>query len=390
MMGANDSLPKLRVSNELNMIFVIGLGGTLLQPLTPPAIMFLMVLMGNLIYVGAFGYVLLAIPGWKARVGIAFSLLLMKSILGGVVHDLVLWSASFMLLLAFCHHWSRRFTFIVVIAGMIGLLFMLSIKEQFREQFWYGRAKIAETRLGALSTLMLSHSTDPELVFSPTKISRILVRLNQGWIISRAMVWTPQLEPYARGKTIYSSILNDLIPRFLNPNKGGARGEEHYQRYTGLKLWGSTSMKLGYAGEMYINFGPKLGVLAVGLYGLILGLGFRWLCQRALDQPIFWAWIPYFATVAIKAESSVGYLANWLIKAAVIMVAVLWFCPAIRQALLSSIKKPVTLEITKMPNSSSGHELPVRKPVLKPLKSQSNPQNKSKRQFKEWRGLLRT
>ena len=65
------------------------------------------------------------------------------------------------------------------------------------------------------------------------------------------------MEPYAGGKTIVDSILNGLIPRFLNPNKGASRAEENYERYTGLNLWGSTSMKLGYAGEMYINFGAQ-------------------------------------------------------------------------------------------------------------------------------------
>ena len=70
----DEPIPTFHITRELHNIFVIGLVGTLLQPISPPALSFLAVLVANLIFVGAFGYALLEIPGWKVRVGIAYFL----------------------------------------------------------------------------------------------------------------------------------------------------------------------------------------------------------------------------------------------------------------------------------------------------------------------------
>jgi len=92
-------------------------------------------------------------------------------------------------------------------------------------------------------------------------------------------------------------------------------------------------MGLGYAGEMYANFGYWGGLLGVGLYGLLLGLGFLFIYKMALKSALWWAWGAYIFLVAVKAESTVGFVLNWSVKAVIVMGLVLLVSPAMRQTL---------------------------------------------------------
>jgi len=62
---------------------------------------------------------------------------------------------------------------------------------------------------------------------------------------------------------------------------------------------------------------------------------------------LWWAWVPYFAIVAIKAETSIGYTVNWLIKAAAIMIIVVWLSPALKHTLVKSlwVRERKTIEV---------------------------------------------
>jgi len=328
-----------QVVRELNTVFGIGLAASFLHEIVPSSLGFLFVLLGNFAFVGAFGYVLLNIPGWKIRAGIVMLLLFIKSLQDAMFHDLVVWGASFVLVLAFSRGWSRRHIFSVIIGGWLAVMLIISVKDEYRDQFWFGRTYIADSRVMAFSALVLNTLSSPGTLFSSNRMAEIFQRLNQGWIVNRVMIWTPQMEPYARGKTLLDNVVGALVPRFLNPSKGEVGGREDYERYTGQFLVPGTSMALGFAGEMYVNFGARWGVLAVGLYGLIIGLGFAWLSSKALKHPLWWAWAAYFACIAIKAESSIGYMANWVLKAAVVMIGVVWLCPAMRQVLLKSARR---------------------------------------------------
>lgn len=342
-----DPITRRQLKEEFHVIFLVGIAATFLQKVSPSILKFVFVLLANLSFVGVFGYMMLNISGWKLRIGIVAALLLSNTLIGGSFHDLVLWGAFIVLFMSYCRQWSRQRVISFILLGAVGIMVILSVKQEYRDQFWYGRTKIADSRIAAFTTLVFDVLTHPKILLTDKKLAETIVRLNQGWIVNRAMIWTPKFKPYAHGKTIVNSLEGAIVPRFLNPEKGEVGGRKDYMRYTGLELWGSTSMELGYVGEMYINFGPWGGILAVGLYGLLLGLGFRWFYVRALKQPLWWAWVPYFAIVAIKAETSIGYTVNWLIKAAAIMIIVVWLSPALKHTLVKSlwVRKRKTLEV---------------------------------------------
>jgi len=322
-----------KLAKELNAIFILGIAAAFFQKIVPNSLSFVMVLLSNLVFVGAFGYMLLNIPGWKFRSIVAMALLFMKSLNAAMFHDLVVWSASFVLVLSFSRQWSRKRIFSTIIVGAIVVMLIINVKSEYRKQFWYGETQIADNRLVAFSSLIVNILSSPEELFSSDKISFTLTRLNQGWIVNQAMKITPLWKPYAWGDTIVKNIRGALLPRFLYPEKSEVGGRKDYETYTAMELGPGTSMALGYAGEMYVNFGPRWGVIGVGIYGLLIGMGFYWFYIKALRQPLWWAWATYFACIAIRAESSIGYMANWILKAAIVMVAILFIFPELRRVL---------------------------------------------------------
>jgi hypothetical protein len=92
-------------------------------------------------------------------------------------------------------------------------------------------------------------------------------------------------------------------------------------------------MNLGYAGEMYANFGYWGGIAGCFFYALLLGLAFRWAFKRAVLHPLWWAFVPYVGLIALKADDGIVDVWNWIAKAPIVCAAVYYTFPAIRAAL---------------------------------------------------------
>ena len=76
-----------------------------------------------------------------------------------------------------------------------------------------------------------------------------------------------------------------LIPRIFFAEKPVAGGQAYMAKYAGMFLSG-TSMDLGYAGEMYANFGYWGGLVGCAVYCLAFALLFRALCTLRFCLPI--------------------------------------------------------------------------------------------------------
>jgi hypothetical protein len=176
------------------------------------------------------------------------------------------------------------------------------------------------------------------------------MRYNQGWIINRVMLFTPDFEPYARGKTLVSALEAGLLPRVVAEEKARSGGRENMERFTGMILNENTSMNLGFAGEMYANFGDAGGIIGCGLYAFAFGWLFRIICKRAFIHPLWWCTVPFMFYAAVKAEEDVAFVLNWSMKSAIVLAGLVLFLPNFRRALFSSpgvannvVQRPVTV-----------------------------------------------
>ena len=95
-------------------------------------------------------------------------------------------------------------------------------------------------------------------------------------------------------------------------------------------------MNLGYAGEMYANFGFWGGILGCGFFCLTFGLIFKEISVRAFISPLWWVVLPYIGTGAINAEDDIVGTINWTFKACLCMFAVCYIFPIFRRSLFSS------------------------------------------------------
>ena len=109
---------------------------------------------------------------------------------------------------------------------------------------------------------------------SPSSQSgRIAERLDQSRILVAAVSYTPEIEPYARGETIWGPMLIAIVPRALWSDKPlSAGGNEFVSRFTGLRFGSETSIGLHPLFEFYVNFGPLGAVVGLLFLGIVAGV----------------------------------------------------------------------------------------------------------------------
>ena len=150
------------------------------------------------------------------------------------------------------------------------------------------------------------------------------VRLNQGWIISAVMDHVPRNLEFAGGETVKEAIMASLVPRFLNPNKKEAGGQENFTKYTGLTLSENTSMGLSIIGEFYANYGVMTGIFFMGLWGLLLAFVWRKLIFNTYKVPLLIFFLPLIFLQVVKAETELVVVLNHLLKSIITVALFFW------------------------------------------------------------------
>ena len=353
---------------ELDWLVVIGLVAVpLSNVIRAPSLGFAFVLLGNLRYIGVYGRMLLHEPGWPLRLAIVLTAEFVFAADAAMFHPLLLWSAWSFAVWLHCFKPPAR----VLVSAFVGAALLLP---SFQEAKWRLRGQVleydAETGFAAdigdeggsmitkaTSFLVylaegLAHSV--QLSFTSDFVADTLLRYNQGWIITNVMVYVPDREPYARGETLKDAAMASLVPRVLDPEKVRAGGRENMARYAGMFLDDKTSMNLGYAGEMYANFGRGGGIIACGCYAFFFGVLFRFLARRALIRPMWWAIAPFLFFAVLKAEDGIAEVLNWTSKSAYIVIGLILLFPHLRRTLFA---RP---ELERPPGP---HPVPARFPV---------------------------
>jgi hypothetical protein len=253
-------------------------------------------------------------------------------------HSLLLWAAA-----VFCIYVYKNRPKRTVVAGMMCLGFLTlpalqQAKVTLRQSVWSSDS--TPGTLGSLgNAINFSKDVGSGMVkwargdWDSAALGDVAIRYNQGWIIDHVMQHVPKSEPYAKGRTLIAAVGGAVLPRLIYSGKSQAGGAANMSRYAGLVLAGNTSMNLGYAGEMYANFGYWGGIAGCFFYALLLGLAFRWAFKRATLHPLWWALVPYVGLIGLKAEVETAEVLNWLVKATIVCTAVYYSFPAIRAAL---------------------------------------------------------
>jgi len=299
------------------VLFGISLGADFLAEQTPGGLSFLFHLLSQLRYVAALYFLLSGHSYRWFMVAVTLFLLFKETASSAMFHDLLLWAG-----MIFCYWYgirvrSRAEKWVLLGAAALIAFTIQGIKVEYRTKKWNGQDV-------SLIATALDFWGDHERAFGETVLSNVIVRLNQGWIISAVMKNVPANEPYAGGETIRHAVSASLLPRFLVPDKAKAGGQVNFRRFTGLDIADTTSMAISPLGEAYANFGRGGGVILMAGLGAISALAYGFCLRFAVRRPDFVFWLPLIFYQAIKAETEFVTVMNQVTKGAMVAFGLYW------------------------------------------------------------------
>ncbi|MEY3367585.1 MAG: hypothetical protein RI973_740 [Bacteroidota bacterium] len=317
----------LRNNQEVGIkLFWIGCAFNLMLPLVPGIISLPFVFGSLLIYAGGL-YTFFSGHEKRAQYLTGMFLIpIVKSLKYGMFTELVFMGLFVTLMILMKYHVSLLKKVVVVVVGVIILLFIQSIKYEFRTRTWYDvNSSGLGARVDVFQDLLGDRVSNPAILYNNLMLSGVLDRTNQGSLTAMAIRYVPEYEPFAKGETIFGAIVASLVPRFLWPDKPRIGGVENMRRFTGFELAGPTSMDIGQLGDAYVNFGAWGGAAFLFFYGLIFNLITSRLFQvSSKSSPAILLWIPVFFAGCIQVESSVLSVFGHLSKVFLFYLGVKW------------------------------------------------------------------
>jgi len=336
----------LNVLPELDLLLAVGLVTTIvgrLVQMNTTSFDFVILLVSYLRFVGVYGRMVLRAPGWQWRLALVLITEVFFATETAMFNPLLIWGAwTFAVWL-----YSFRPSPARVLAPLLVAALLLPALQESKWRLRGGLPDI-DAASGVAYETNRSDQLSIDRVFSwlgylADGLGRTLTldlddeflgdtvtRYNQGWIVVRVMSIVPDAQPYAKGDTLKEAAIAALLPRMFAPGKIRAGGQEHMALYAGIELNEQTSMNLGYAGELYANFGRLLGTVACGFYALGFGLLFRFICVRAFRQPLWWSVVPYIFFVVLKGDDGIAEVLTWTVKAALVIAGVIFILPNLR------------------------------------------------------------
>ena len=295
----------------------IALGARIAAPLVPGGLAFAVHLLSQVGYVGAI-YFMFSRTSYRWPLVLLSMLPLVKtSAEAAMFHDVILWSG-----LIFCYWFGMRRHDPLAKAGLLlitgWLMFTIqAIKQEYRAKVWQGED-------ASLIEQAVVFWASGEGVTSGEVLSNVIVRLNQGWIVSAVIARVPAEEPYANGETLRDAAVAALVPRMFAESKAASGGKVNFRRFTGLSLEESTSMAISPLGEAYANFGREGGIALMLGFGLVFASFYAWCLRWTVKHPTFLFWLPLIFYQAIKAETEFVTVLNQLTKGMVVAFLLHW------------------------------------------------------------------
>lgn len=311
-------------SHIIAIKYLIGAGLLIsLIPLNISAINFIRTLAECLLYIGTI-MLMFAIPKKAAIVmGCVLGYTFLRSIIGGMFHDLMVWSIFLILSLFYLNDYSLKKRFVVIGVLLVGITTLQSIKPIYRSYTWQGSYS------GNQVTLFLNlfaQSLFGELELNATQEGANISRFNQGWIISRIYNHIPTKQEYLGGKTIWEGAISSAVPRVLNPDKKGSGKEsiQDFETFTGYHLNSKTSMGLSILGEAYGNFGILGGGAFMFVWGCLIAFFLNIIIKLASKSGYWLFFTPLICFNLIKAEINFVSVLNWTVKAFIFSFVVIY------------------------------------------------------------------
>ncbi|TWT96288.1 hypothetical protein [Neorhodopirellula pilleata] len=294
------------------ILVALGITASFASRYAPGQLGFLFYLLSQFRYVGA---IYLYFSDYRYRwpvIAFACSALYVTASRYGMFHEILLWfsMATSYIFLQKPRSLQQKLGYLAVLFAAVSIIQL--VKSQYRSEIQSGaQSSLFVTTVGVI--------TSQEDAFGRDWQESMVIRLNQGWLVSKVMDTVPSKVAFANGETLFDAALASVLPRVLNPRKATASGRDNVNKYTGLALSRGTSMGLGPLGEGYANFGVAGALVVMFLFGSGLNLIYRFLCQASFKNSFFLFSIPVVFLQAIKMETEFLTIFNHLTKSSLVI-----------------------------------------------------------------------
>ncbi|MFC1694694.1 hypothetical protein ACFL1C_00995 [Pseudomonadota bacterium] len=309
--------------NQYLPYYLIGIGFifSFLVHKFPPALAFPAYILSNVKYIGLIYLIFSDRQKNKALIlTLAFALTFMSSLRGAMFHDLLLWSAFIGMYAAYIFRPSNSRKALAVLLGLAFIFVLQAVKDDYRTTLREeGQGQNVQKFLESVDERLLEDENA-----NSSNVERMIIRINQGWIISSIMDVVPKWVPHANGETVKVAIKASLLPRFLYPDKPKAGGKENYEKYSGYSLQSTTSMGISLLGEAYINFGVRGAWIFMFIFGLASSFVIQQFFMLAAKYPTIWLWFPLILLHFVKAETELLVQLNFIVKSIIMVYTFVW------------------------------------------------------------------
>jgi hypothetical protein len=290
---------------------------------------FVFYLLSMLKYVGPLYIYFSDLPIRNKVLIVSLVVFLLQAILSGMFGEFFMYLTLALIVLSIKFNLRFATKLMVFIIGLFLIVILQSIKGAYRSITWRGNTINGlslqnSSQVEIFGTLFIDRLTNTDNLFDEKSSFMLYTRMNQGYLISRAMDYVPRIEPYANGETIVRTIGAILVPRFLWPDKPEAGGKENLARFLGIKQKLGYSMNIGPYGEAYGNFGPEYGILFIFVYGFFLSYLFKKFLTNCYKRPTLLLWGPLLFYYTLTVETDILSTLNSFIKGAVFVALVFW------------------------------------------------------------------
>lgn len=232
----------------------------------------------------------------------ALVLLVAQSAKTGMYGELVFWSIFGMMILTLGSQVGIVFKSSLLIFGAAMILLVQVVKQEYRQVMWSGSEK--GSKPSAMFEIAKSRILDPASIITPNKLFALSTRVNQGFLVARAMDYVPKKEPFANGETIITSLAAAVLPRFVWHNKPEIGGRDMICRFLGDCNKLKYSYNIGQLGEGYVNFGVIGGAIFMFFYGWFIRLSYSIIANMSIRHATLILWLPliFFTTLALETD----------------------------------------------------------------------------------------
>jgi len=245
--------------------------------------------------------------------------IVLSSLRTAMFHDLLTWLVFVLAILAIRFK-PKIITKVYITAGMVVLVLVIQqVKSVYRENISYGEGNIADFEQ-SIKTINQEGG-----FFDLNKIAETNTRINQGFIVTYAMAWVPETQPFARGEELYKILEAAFLPRIIAPNKLKAGDNSLVYKYTGMPIRQGTSMSISALGDFYVNFGTFGGCICMFLFGWVFNAVLSGFQKFSRDFPIILIFTPLVFYYPIRPDTALQTGLGHLVKASFLLWVILIF-----------------------------------------------------------------